>query len=177
VWCKRCRAAAYSVYAQENLKKLAAKARTWRKDNPDAVFAIQKRWRERHPEKAAENKQRWFDENREYWLASHRANQTRRRAEFPELVRKQEQEQRAKRLAAPGCHVADDIRRTYRLQKGKCAYCRASLAQGYYVDHILALSRGGTNDARNLQLLCADCNLRKSSTDPLVFARKIGRLL
>jgi len=31
-------------------------------------------------------------------------------------------------------------------------------------DHIVPLENGGLNDISNLQLLCADCNLRKGTT-------------
>ena len=42
-----------------------------------------------------------------------------------------------------------------------CAYCekRGSMA----IDHIIPLSRGGTNEADNLQLLCRSCNSKKGN--------------
>ncbi|OKO69265.1 hypothetical protein AC628_33740 [Bradyrhizobium sp. NAS96.2] len=62
-------------------------------------------------------------------------------------------------------------------QKRRCAYCRTKLTLDYHVDHILALSRGGSNDRTNLQILCEPCNLAKHAKDPLDFARSLGRLL
>lgn len=47
-------------------------------------------------------------------------------------------------------------------QDARCIYCR-SLLQGFHIDHKTPVSRGGSNEIDNLQLLCADCNLRKSS--------------
>ncbi len=41
--------------------------------------------------------------------------------------------------------------------------CGVSLWAGFHVDHILALSRGGTNEAGNLQLLTPKCNQRKGA--------------
>lgn len=36
------------------------------------------------------------------------------------------------------------------------------------VDHIVPLSRGGTNDSRNLQALCHSCHSRKTRADAAV---------
>jgi hypothetical protein len=42
--------------------------------------------------------------------------------------------------------------------------CRRCGRKGeYHVDHARPLSRGGTNDPTNLQLLCGECNLRKGA--------------
>lgn len=35
-----------------------------------------------------------------------------------------------------------------------------------HIDHIVPFSRGGKNHISNYQLLCAECNLRKSNTIP-----------
>lgn len=52
-------------------------------------------------------------------------------------------------------------------ERGKCADCGKDLIQeledNYHFDHILPLSKGGTNDLSNLQLLCGPCNLTKSN--------------
>jgi len=41
----------------------------------------------------------------------------------------------------------------------------------------MPLSRGGSNDKYNLQLLCPTCNLKKSAKDPIDFAQENGNLL
>ena len=51
--------------------------------------------------------------------------------------------------------------------RGKCAQCGQSItmeleAQGH-LDHIIPLLAGGCNDLVNLQLLCKECNQRKSA--------------
>lgn len=84
---------------------------------------------------------------------------------------------RARKRAAGGTHTGADIERIYVQQKGRCAYCRTTLSDGYEVDHIVPLSAGGTNDPANVQLLCDSCNSRKSGLDPIEFSRRIGLLL
>ena len=43
-----------------------------------------------------------------------------------------------------------------------CAGCHTPLQPWCEVDHIIPLWKGGTNHARNLQPLCAECHARKS---------------
>jgi len=64
-----------------------------------------------------------------------------------------------------------------RLQKWRCAICRASIRRGYHLDHIMPLARGGAHKPSNLQLLCGPCNLRKSDRDPVIHMQSLGRLL
>lgn len=43
----------------------------------------------------------------------------------------------------------------------KCAYC--GFKSLLTIDHITPLSKGGTNTASNLQILCKDCNNKKGN--------------
>lgn len=79
--------------------------------------------------------------------------------------------------SVPGRHSASDIRRIYDAQKGRCAYCRCRIRTEYRKDHIVAISDDGTNDARNIQLTCVDCNTRKGAKRPEAFARELGLLI
>ena len=45
-----------------------------------------------------------------------------------------------------------------------CAFCGAAATD---VDHIVALSRGGTNDRENLRALCHSCHMRRTFGDTL----------
>jgi 5-methylcytosine-specific restriction endonuclease McrA len=78
-----------------------------------------------------------------------------------------------------GTHTADDIKALFKRQRGKCAHpwCAKSLASGYHVDHVKPLARGGSNDKRNLALLCQPCNNKKWAHDPIDFARSHGFLV
>jgi len=58
----------------------------------------------------------------------------------------------------------------YYRDQGRCVLCQRDLTgllstdQRIHFDHIMPLNLWGSNDPCNLQLLCEDCNLRKSGT-------------
>ena len=74
-------------------------------------------------------------------------------------------------------HTATDIIDLLAAQKWKCAACRKSLKDGYHVDHVVPLARGGGNGKSNLQMLCPKCNMTKSARDPVEFMQSLGFLL
>jgi 5-methylcytosine-specific restriction protein A len=45
--------------------------------------------------------------------------------------------------------------------------CRSCGGAASQVDHIIPLSRGGTNDRANLQPLCHSCHSRKTAIEQL----------
>jgi len=61
-------------------------------------------------------------------------------------------------------------------QDGYCNGCWESLdILGYHIDHVIPISKGGSNWPDNLQLLCPTCNLEKSAKMPDEW-EKIARL-
>lgn len=69
-----------------------------------------------------------------------------------------------------GQYTKLDIENIFKGQRGKCAYCRKILKK-FHIDHIVPLSKNGSNWPRNIQLLCASCNLAKNSKMPEDFMR------
>lgn len=58
--------------------------------------------------------------------------------------------------------ISLDLRReVYASNNWACAYCGSN--QDLEIDHIVPLSRGGTEDRSNLQTLCASCNKKKGT--------------
>lgn len=145
-------------------------------------------WQIANKETAKASVKKWKDANREYLRAydkvkydsdveAARARTAAWRKANPEKVAERNRRRRAAKHGATGSHTQNDIAELLKLQRSRCVYCNKSLKSGYHIDHILPLSKGGSNAKSNLQLTCAKCNLTKGSRDPIAHARVVGLLL
>lgn len=57
-------------------------------------------------------------------------------------------------------------------QEGKCLWCGRVLSS-YHIDHIIPLSKGGSNLESNLCVCCPSCNLSKGSKLPGEWCRNV----
>lgn len=55
----------------------------------------------------------------------------------------------------------NELKHKIKTQTAKCAECGSK--NNLTVDHVIPVSRGGTNHPANLQILCEKCNGRKSN--------------
>jgi 5-methylcytosine-specific restriction endonuclease McrA len=120
------------------------------------------------------------DESRKWYRANtliHRKSVINWRNKNPDKKRAIDLNRRARINGMEGKHSGCDIARIRKGQKNRCAYCKVSLNGRGSVDHIKAVTKGGTNWPRNLQLVCTPCNSAKNNKDPIEFARRIGKLL
>jgi 5-methylcytosine-specific restriction endonuclease McrA len=161
-WCRDCNSAAYrTAYHGDGgstKERMLAAGKAWRAANPEKQRAFCREWQRRNPEATKANFDRWRAANREkvlIWARSCYGN----------------------RKGAIGKYTKADVDALMSSQRGKCAYCRKALRGKFHVDHIMPLSKGGTNEPRNIQLTCAPCNLQKHDKHPIEFARQMGRLL
>lgn len=102
-------------------------------------------WARKNPERHRANSQRWQKNN--IWYATLATNR-----------------RRARKASAEGHYSKDDVSGLIERQCGRCAGCGS--AKKLEVDHIVPLSKGGTNWPSNLQMLCRSCNAKKGSTLP-----------
>ena len=86
---------------------------------------------------------------------------------------------RARRYCASGKYTDEEIQALYIKQRAKCVGpgCGIALQGRFHKDHIVALSKGGSNWISNIQLLCQPCNQNKHAKDPVVWANERGMLL
>jgi len=66
-----------------------------------------------------------------------------------------------KNLPNPRLSIPDDVKMfVWKRDQGKCVKCGSQTNLEF--DHIIPVSKGGSNTARNIQLLCESCNRKKS---------------
>ncbi len=81
-----------------------------------------------------------------------------RKAEYL-VARKDVPEDEAGYIRQP---ILEEVRHeVWRRDRGRCARCGS--VHNLEFDHIVPVSHGGANTARNIQLLCESCNRRKSN--------------
>ncbi|MFF7127214.1 HNH endonuclease [Streptomyces sp. NPDC008240] len=68
--------------------------------------------------------------------------------------------------------TAQDLRRLWGRHHGECAYCGESSA-ALHQEHIVPISRGGTDGIGNLVPACSNCNLSKG--DRTVMEWRLGK--
>ena len=87
--------------------------------------------------------------------------------------REEERANRPKRQAFTATERAVVRDALYKKQQGRCIACRRKMPKDvFHIDHILPVAEGGTNEVRNLQLLCPTCNTRKGQRDNNEFIRE-----
>lgn len=95
------------------------------------------------------------------------------------------QNRKARKEGNGGILTLQDIQAQLRRQKHCCYYCHTKFEKGhtkrgreyvYHIEHVIPLSRGGTNDPSNIVLACRSCNLSKYKRLPHEWPEG-GRLL
>lgn len=82
----------------------------------------------------------------------------------------------AKRRGAVGSYTQTDVDFALAITEWTCICCGSDLHAGYEVDHIVPISRGGTNYPCNIFVLCKRCNIQKRAEDPVSWAVKVGAI-
>lgn len=144
-------------YRAAHLEKEQERMRKWRKENPEKRREQDRRYREAHPEKDQE------------WRAAHpeRAREYLRewREDNPEKTRLYDHNRRARKKGNGGSYTLDELNALFEEQEGLCYYCGRLLYESFetsfHIEHMVPISRGGSNNIENIALSCASCNLHK----------------
>lgn len=167
-------------YYQKNARKVIERSAQYRAQDPERWRAYFAQYGAEHKEQVAEYGKRWYEANREHHLQTNKRSKDANREHYRELCRKNYREhkdryydrQRRKRAARrliPGSHTFEDVLRQFDRQGGRCYWCSELIDEDvYHVDHVIPLSRGGSDDPDNLVCACPHCNLSKG--DRLAFS-------
>lgn len=156
--CSQCNTERIVSYRQQNKEKLAAYGLEYKQKNKQSIRSKKKIAYQKNKQKRRDDAKAYRENNKAKRKATQAASNNKRRM-------------------AKGHFTKEDVASIGSLQKWKCTNCLIDIAANYHVDHIMPLSKGGTNWPSNIQLLCSDCNHRKHAKDPIDWARENGRLL
>lgn len=171
--CKMCKKEKDANYYIKNCEKIKKRTAVWRISNPEKMKIYRARWIDVNPEKheavAKASRIKNIENIKTYNAAYQRAN--------PEKHCINQQNRRARKRTNGGTLSKGLAHKLLKYQHGKCACCRKRLRNKYHLDHIIPLVLGGSNEDKNIQLLCPQCNLQKGAKYPLDFMRSKGFLL
>lgn len=129
----------------------------WRLENPEKRKASVVKYWQNNKEACRERAKVWNANNPEVVQAAGKAFRLR----HPERHAASVRNRWALLRSAEGKHTAKDIGMILKCQGFSCFVCEVDISNSYHVDHIVPLTRGGSNWPSNLQALCPSCNLRK----------------
>lgn len=180
------------VYRSAHRKEINESRRCYESEHKQEKSDMDRRYREKNKGllaergkiKYAENKVRISEKGRAYRAKNkykktesgriyYRKNKARiaeqgklYRADNKELAKASRNRRRARLREAQGTHTAGDVKKQYDSQRGRCYWCSIKLDNHYHCDHIIPLSRGGSNGPENICCSCPPCNLSKHNKLP-----------
>lgn len=151
---EQCRAQS-KKWQQANRERKSENYRKWKKSNPEKVKEYNRRHREANPEKARKRASEWAKNNPEK-----NRDKNRRRDSF----------RRASRRNALCPATSSTIEARFSLWRNRCAFCgvdakhpRNSGRDRLNVEHVLALTKNGLDEAENIMPACNTCNSSKNN--------------
>lgn len=173
----------------------AAKKRQKRKDNPEHERMIDRQRHQRDHNKRLNLMRQYNQNNRDEiniqnaerrmeMKDEYNANRRLKYADNPELILSRTRDLRkkyperysvygknndAKRKMAEGFYTLQDELYQLSKQNHRCFWCRIKLeGKKYHIDHIIPISRGGTNWSGNIVISCPHCNMSKGNKLPFI---------
>lgn len=139
--CRSCRTVSSSAYRANNRTALRERAQEYYEKNRSRLIAKATAYHSLNPDKAY-------------------AAVARYRTKNPETMRQANARRRALKLGASGSHTLAEWRIVLSQFNGSCAYCPSPATSR---DHIVPLTRGGSDYISNIYPACAPCNSSKGN--------------
>jgi len=167
-------------YREKNKDKCKLAIKKWHEKNKEKFKEYQSQWRKENVGHIKEKSHSDYIKNKDRIIERHKKNELNNkekyaalRAEWAKRNRDKVRVTRNNRKKSIGKFGTSDIKRLKTSQNDKCAACLCCIKESYHIDHIIPLSKGGSNWPDNIQLLCPLCNRRKAAKMPEVWAAEI----
>lgn len=177
--CKTCIKEYNALYRKQNKEQISKQKKEYRKQNKEKISDYFKVYNKIFRAELTNYSGVYYKKNKDRVLSHNR--KYKKSDKGIATTKSHKQKRRAIKVKSTGQHNAQDILKLFDLQSHQCVYCKSTLENigknKYHIDHIVPLSKNGSNGIENIQLLCPSCNLRKSNKLPEDFAASIGMLL
>ena len=161
-----------SIATRQKAHALAAR---WRKENPERKRQLAREYGARNRDRINTRSRAGYAKNREQlrerasaWRSENREkDRTHKRRwgrDNPEARRANWHRYRSRSKSAPGSFTVEQMRARFAFFGDRCAYCGST--EKLTIDHVIPLSRGGTNWPSNLRPACRSCNSAKRDRVP-----------
>lgn len=164
--CVVCAAESASRYHAARPGLAAEWTRKLRAKDPQPHRDAAKRWADANPDYVKENNRRRIARtSREEANAAHKRWRMKNLAHVRAYNAERSRIRRGLRgNPNGGSYTAEDIEHLREQQNGCCNACKEP-NETLQIDHIVAITKGGTSHPSNIQLLCATCNKSKWNKD------------
>lgn len=162
--CKQCVRDNCKKHYKDNRERYAERHEKWRSGNKERIVSWNKQYNKENKELIANRKRQYIATHKEQKAASKKRWQQSERGKVLTLIYCANR--RARKKNALGSHTAEELQEQLIRQSHKCYYCQGALGDkrsSYHADHIVPISRGGTNYIHNIVLTCSTCNLKKGN--------------
>lgn len=148
------------------------RSRTYREKNREKINSHSRevyhsniqRERKRHRDYHSRNRKDQLKKKREFYEENKESESNKRRIYKkinPDVMSLSSGRRRARKAGNGGSHTIDQRREKFTLLGDVCYYC--GIPGKMTVDHLIPISRGGTDDIENIVPACLLCNARKNN--------------
>lgn len=161
-YCKLCR----KIYQKENKEHIKKYNKEYYQTNKITLRCKyrekQKLYRAINKEKISLKLSEYYEKNKTVVLERNRKWIKNNR----EKMRSYNNKRRALKRGSTGEYSDADVYKKRVEQRDLCYWCHEALNNKYHIDHVVPLSRGGSNSPENIVISCPKCNLKKGSKLP-----------
>ncbi len=146
-------------YRKENRDKILEQKRQHYRDNRDRLLAQHHEWYLSNREREIQKKRQFYTDNRDVCLRIKHESYVRTK---PQVYLRRHVEKQRRRSVLAQCYGSYTVSEWTQLLDyfgHQCLACRSMIRLS--ADHVIPLSRGGSNSIDNIQPLCVRCNASK----------------